>query len=58
VFWAIYEANRVITKFIEILDEIDTASASVIVSIIGILSTVTVFYIKARETDGSKSNGD
>jgi len=58
VFWAIFEINRLVTHIIHITTEVNAAVASVVGAIVGILSTVLVFYIRSRELDNGsiKSN--
>ena len=58
VFWAIILITLVVLHVIEITKQIDMASASVLTAIIGILATVTGFYIKLRETDGRDNDMD
>jgi hypothetical protein len=56
VMWAIYEIHRIITHLISVITEVTTPVASVAGAIIGILSTVLVFYIRSRELDKNGSN--
>ena len=57
VAWAIYEIHRLISHLIYVIDTVDTAVASVVGAVIGILSTVLVFYVRSRELDNAKLDG-
>ena len=51
VFWAVWLITYVILIAVEKITVIDVPAASMISAIIGILATVTAFYIKSREID-------
>ena len=51
VIWAVWLITKVVLKLVDIMTVIDTATASVSATLIGILSTVLVFYIRSRELD-------
>ena len=55
VLWAMVLITIVIFKVLDTMTTIDAATASVITAIIGILATVTGFYIKIRELDNDDS---
>ena len=58
VIWAVWLITLVVLRAIQLATVIDTATAAMIGSIIGILATVTAFYIKSRELDDKrKSDG-
>ena len=54
VGWAIWLITLVVLRFVEIMTQLDTATVSGVGTIVGILSTVLVFYIRSRELDASK----
>lgn len=56
VAWAIYEIHRIISHLISVITEVSSPVATVSGAIIGILSTVLVFYIRSRELDKNGSN--
>lgn len=58
VFWAVTLISWVILRVIPIVNEINAASASMISAIIGILATVTGFYIRSRELDDKNERAD
>ena len=51
VFWALYEIHLTLLKYRELMIVLDTPTVAGITTIVGILSTVTVFYIRSRELD-------
>lgn len=51
VIWAVWLITIVVLDVIEKITVIDAAAASLIATIIGILATVTAFYIRSRELD-------
>lgn len=51
VVWALWMITTIIFKFESLMVELNTATVSGVATIIGILATVTGFYIKSRELD-------
>ena len=56
VAWAVWLITLVILKFVSLMTTIDTATVSGVGTIVGILSTVLVFYIRSRELDNVESD--
>lgn len=54
VGWSLWLITLVILKFVSLMTAIDTATVSGVGTIVGILSTVLVFYIRSRELDQQK----
>jgi len=54
LIWALTVLTIVILRFLDAVTQIDTVTASVFVSILGILSTVLVFYNKHRNEEDMK----
>jgi hypothetical protein len=51
VIWALWLITVVVLDATAKITSIDTASAAMVGSIVGILATVTAFYIKSRQID-------
>jgi hypothetical protein len=51
VIWALWLITVVVLKATEHITTIDTPTAAMISTIVGILATVTAFYIKSRQLD-------
>lgn len=56
VIWAIVLITVVVFKLLSIMTTIDTATAAVVSAVVGILATVTGFYIKSRELDAKREH--
>ena len=53
VIWALVMISLIVFKVLDLMTTIDAATASVVSVIVGILATVTGFYIKSRELDNT-----
>jgi hypothetical protein len=51
VIWAIWLITTVVLTVTDKITTIDTPTAAMVSTIVGILATVTAFYIKSRELD-------
>jgi hypothetical protein len=51
VVWACWLISVLVLKFISLMTTIDTATVTGVATIVGILSTVLVFYVRARELE-------
>ena len=51
VIWAIWLITKFALRIIDLMTVIDTATASVVATFVGILSTVLLFYINSRKLD-------
>lgn len=58
VAWAIWLITHVVLKAAAKIEVIDTPTAAMVSTIVGILATVTAFYIKSRELDDANSKSD
>lgn len=56
VVWALVMITLLIFKLLDIMTVIDTPTAAVVGTIVGILATVTTFYIKSRELDAKREH--
>lgn len=56
VIWAVWLITVVVLKATEYITTIDAATAGMVSTIVGILATVTAFYIKSRELDDKRKN--
>ena len=54
VLWALWLITYVVLDAVEKVDKIDGSAAAMISTIVGILATVTAFYIRSRELDDRK----
>ena len=54
VFWAIWLITYVVLTATSKITTIDTASAAMVSTIVGLLATVTAFYIRSRELDDKR----
>ena len=54
VLWAVWLITVVVLNAIGKISNIDAAAATMVGSIVGILATVTAFYIRSRELDDGK----
>lgn len=56
VIWAIWLITVVVLKATEHITTIDAPTATMVSTIVGILATVTAFYIKSRELDDKRKD--
>ena len=56
VIWAICLITYVVLRATEAITTIDTATAAMVSTIVGILATVTAFYIRSRELDAKRKD--
>lgn len=56
VIWAICLITYVVLRATEVITTIDTATAAMVSTIVGILATVTAFYIRSRELDSKNDD--
>ena len=58
VIWAVWLITTVVLDAMNKVAVIDAPAATMITGIIGILATVTAFYIRSRELDGKRNDVD
>lgn len=56
VIWAVCLITYVVLRATEAITTIDTATAAMVSTIVGILATVTAFYIRSRELDAKRDD--
>ena len=54
VIWALWLITYVVLDAVDKVKQIDGSAAAMISTIVGILATVTSFYIRSRELDDRK----
>lgn len=54
VAWALFLITAVVFKMLSIMTTLDTPTAAAISTVVGILATVTGFYLRSRELDAKR----
>ena len=56
VIWAICLITYTVTKGVDMIQILDTPASTFLIAIVGILATVTAFYIRSREMDDKRKD--
>lgn len=54
--WAICLITYIVVKGVDTIKVIDTPASTFLIAIVGILATVTAFYIRSRELDDKRKD--